>query len=223
MSSPTSSNTTTIIDVPQADAKRSMAYQVAGAVVIWFIIALGAAMSGFFKPAPGQPPMEFMVAIAIPVGLYFLTFRMSGAFRAFIRSLDPVELTMLQAWRILGSVFMVLYLYDMLPGLFAYLAGLGDVAVGLSAPFVVIKMLRHPAFAQSRGFVVWNGLGLLDFVIAVGVGTLTSGAFGTAFIGDGPTSALMSTLPLSMIPGFIVPLYILLHISALIRARAKAY
>ena len=63
----------------------------------------------------------------------------------------------------------------------------------------------------------------LGFLVAVGTGTLTSGAFGTTFLGDGPTSALMSTLPLSMIPGFIVPLYILLHLSALISAHAKAY
>lgn len=216
-------SSSTMTNVPRTNEARSMAYLAAGVLLVWFLIALGAAGSGFFRPAPGRPPMEFFVAIAIPVGLYFLTFRVSAAFRSFIRNLDPVTLTMLQSWRVLGAVFMVLYFYDMLPGLFAFPAGLGDVAIGLSAPFLVLKLLRNPGFAQSRGFVIWNALGLFDFVVAVGSGTLASGAFAGFFPGDGPTTALMSTLPLSMIPGFIVPVYILLHISALIGARAKAY
>jgi hypothetical protein len=217
------SSSTTITNASQTSDNRSILYLVAGVVLIWFAISLNAAVSGFFKPAPGEPPLGFLVAIAIPVGIYLLTFMLSATFRSFIRSLNPMTLTLLQSWRVLGSVFMVLYLYDMLPGLFAYLAGLGDVAIGLTAPFIALKLVNNPAFAQSRRFVIWNALGLFDFVVAVGSGTLTSGAFGTALLGDGPTSSLMSTLPLSMIPGFIVPLYILLHLSALISARAKAY
>ncbi len=214
---------TTMTNASQAEGNRSIAYLLIATILVWFAIALNAASSGFFKPAAGDPPLGFLVAIAIPVGLYFLTFWISASFRAFICGLDPVVLTMMQSWRVVGSVFMVLYLYNMLPGLFGYLAGLGDVAIGLSAPFIVLKLLSNPAFAQSRRFVLWHALGLFDFVVAVGVGTLTSGAFGTALTGDGPTSALMSTMPLSLIPGFVVPLYVLLHISTLISARAKAY
>jgi len=190
------------------------------AILSWFALALTAAQAGFFKPAAGQPPMEFLVSLAIPVALFALIYRLSAAFRSFIKGLDPVTLTLMQSWRVLGSVFMVLYLFDMLPAVFAYPAGLGDVAIGLTAPFVALKLLRDPDYAGSRKFVIWNGLGLFDFVLAVVSGTLASGAFGTALLGGGPTSALMSSLPLAIIPGFIVPLYILLHISALISVRS---
>ncbi len=41
--------------------------------------------------------------------------------------------TSFQAWRVAGFVFLPLLAFGHLPGLFAWPAGLGDVAVGLAA------------------------------------------------------------------------------------------
>ncbi len=211
----------------QNGKSKSIPYWIAAAVILWFAISLNAAHSGFFRATPGQPPLGFLVGIGIPVAVFFLIYTVSTAFRAFIRNLDPVTLTLIQSWRVVGSTFMILYFLDMLPAFFAYPAGLGDMAIGITAPFIALKLLRDTTYGQSRKFVIWNALGLFDFVVAVGTGTLASGTFGTFFTSDGPTTALMASLPLAMIPGFIVPLYILLHISALIgvgtRRKANAY
>ena len=108
----------------------------------------------------------------------------------------------------------------MLPGSFAWPAGLGDMAIGLTAPWVARAVARRPAFAASRTFVVWNLLGLLDFVGAVGTGTASS-ALATGAPGE-VTTGPMSQLPLVLIPGFFVPLFIVLHLVALIRSRQTA-
>lgn len=69
----------------------------------------------------------------------------------------------------IGSVFLALYAFDLLPGLFAWPAGVGDVAVGSTAPFVVLAMVRGVATWRRR--VAWlNIAGLADFVGAVGTG-----------------------------------------------------
>jgi hypothetical protein len=118
----------------------------------------------------------------------------------------------------LGEV--ALYTYGVLPGPFAWPAGLGDIAIGLTAPWVMRALQRRPEFAASKGFVVWNLLGILDLLRAMGTGTMSSllavGAAGAV------TTAPMAELPLVLIPAFLVPIFFMLHVAALIQARRLA-
>ncbi|MCH7554866.1 MAG: hypothetical protein IIC08_02535 [Proteobacteria bacterium] len=149
-----------------------------------------------------------------PVALFLGAYAGSGEFRKYILSRDIRLLTMMQSWRVIGFAFLPLYAYEVLPGLFAWPAGLGDVAIGLSAPLVVWTLMRNPDFAASRGFIVWNLLGLLDFAVAGVTSTLASGA--VAGLVSGPvTSAPMEVWPLFLFPAFIVPLFMMLHLTVL--------
>ena len=105
----------------------------------------------------------------------------------------------------------------MLPGLFAWPAGLGDIAIGVTAPWIVLALIRRPDFAWSKTFVAWNLLGLLDLVVAVGTGALSSG-LATGVAGE-ITTGPMAQLPLVLIPAYLVPIFITLHLTALLQAR----
>ncbi|MEN8197434.1 MAG: hypothetical protein ABFS30_13125, partial [Pseudomonadota bacterium] len=134
--------------------------------------------------------------------------------------LDLHLLVAMQSWRVLGGMFLGLMVYGKLPGSFAWPAGLGDVAIGIAAPFVLLALLRDPGFVRRTRFLVWNLLGLLDFVVAIGAGTLSSGMFPGL---TGPvTAAPMNAWPLSMIPGFLVPLFAMMHLAAIFQARKAA-
>ena len=150
----------------------------------------------------------------------FAVYWFSRAFRAFVLGLDLRFATAIQAWRFAGLGFIALYTYGVLPGLFAWPAGLGDIAIGLTAPWVMQGLERRAKFAASKGFVVWNLLGILDLFGAVGTGTLSSllavGAAGEI------TTAPMAELPLVLIPAFLVPIFMMLHVAALIQARRLA-
>jgi hypothetical protein len=104
-----------------------------------------------------------------------------------------------------------------LPGVFAWPAGLGDMAIGLTAPWVALTLARRPAFAASRLFVSWNLLGMLDLIAAVsnaaGNQILATGAAGQV------TVAPMSQLPLLLVPAYLVPLFFIWHLTALFQAR----
>jgi len=148
---------------------------------------------------------------------FFTLLRFSGAFRDFVLSLDLRLIAGIQAWRWAGLGFLSLYAHNVLPGFFALPAGLGDMAVGFAAPWIILSLVRDPRFAASRAFVRWNVLGILDLVVAVGLGTLgatlSSGAPGE--VSTGP----MATLPLLVIPAFLVPLFVMLHTAALLQSR----
>ena len=104
---------------------------------LWFltVLILGSLQS-FVRPA-GSLPIPILSAIAIPVLLFLSAFRFSNRFQEWILSADLRLITGVQAWRFGGFAFLVLFALKLLPAYFAWPAGLGDMAIGASAPFVV--------------------------------------------------------------------------------------
>src|SRR5205823_2127263 len=112
-------------------------------------------------------------------------------------------------------------------GLVSFLASQGAfVGSANSRPLPIFFGVTIPLavlFAASRRFVIWNILGIADFVVAVSMATLSSGAFPgiTALMGNVTTSP-MTRLPLVLIPAFMVPFFTMLHLTALFQARRLA-
>jgi hypothetical protein len=125
----------------------------------------------------------------------------------------PIEfLVGVNAVRLLGVLFILLYAVERLPAPFAPVAGWGDVAIGLAAlPVALIARRRPPGWRPT--VLAWNTLGLLDLVTAIGLGVASSpGAPFRIFFGE-PGTALMSSLPWLLIPGFLVPLLAMTHLA----------
>ena len=187
-----------------------------GALALWFALVLAAAFAGAFRVGPEDAPLPLLLAVAIPVALFAAAYSASDRFRAYILGLDLGLLTALQGWRVLGGGFLFLYAWDILPGLFAYPAGLGDMAIGVAAPFLAAAL--YTGGVSRRRLVLWNWLGLFDFVVAFTTGILTSGgAFG--LLTGAVSNAPVQQLPLLLIPAFAVPLFILVHFAALLQLR----
>lgn len=199
---------------------RSHGGLVLGAGAAWLAAALTLSLSGSLQMPAGEPPLRVLAAAGAPILAFVLWYRGSTAFRTWILGLDLRLIVMLQAWRVIGGVFLVLLAFGLLPGLFAWPAGLGDVAVGLTAPLVALALWRRPDVAASRGFLAWNLLGMFDFVVAVATGTLASGVL--PGLVHGVTAGAMSAWPLAMIPGFLVPFFAILHLVAIFQVRARA-
>ena len=192
---------------------------VAAVLALWLVAAWALGVSGVMSADAAQTFRPVLLSILVPVAAFLTAYAGSVRFRGFVMSWDIGVLTMLHHWRVLGFTFLMLYAHGVLPGLFAWPAGLGDVAIGVSAPLVVQAMARHPGFARSRAFVTFHVLGMLDFVAAGATATLASGAFPALYAGS-PTSAPMEVCPLSLFPTFIVPVFLILHLGALIQVRA---
>jgi len=199
---------------------RSPARTVALVAGLWLAAAFSLSVSDSLQTPAGAPPLRLLAAAGIPILVFVLWYRRSAAFSVWVLGLDLRLVVMLQAWRVIGGVFLVLLAFGLLPGLFAWPAGLGDVAVGLTAPLVALALWRRPDVAASRGFLAWNLLGILDFAVAVATGTVASG-LAPGLVG-GNTAVAMNAWPLSLIPGFLVPLFTILHLVAILQVRARA-
>jgi hypothetical protein len=185
---------------------------------VWFLVAALASGAGWFMPGPGQPPLGLLVGVLVPIALFAGAYAFSDGFRKYVRAGDPVLLTAVQGWRILGGIFLVMMVYGLLPAAFAVPAGWGDVAIGVTAPFVAHFLAVRGASRSARLVIAWQLLGILDLVDAVGTGAtlrLTGAAGADQMIA-------LNRLPLSLIPGFAVPLFVILHLACIAQVRARA-
>jgi hypothetical protein len=112
----------------------------AAILAIWFagIVALAAADA--FAGAPTQPPLGIFLAIVLPPLLFALLYRLSGRVRAFALAIDLRWLTAIQGWRVIGGMFLVLYVFGLLLGLLADgapHADLGELPLSIVPTFAV--------------------------------------------------------------------------------------
>ena len=188
-------------------------------LAVWLLSVVAAGAAGIFEAAPSSAPLTLLVAVVGPPLIFALVYRTSRAFRDFVLSLDLRLLTAMQSWRVIGGMFLALYAFGLLPGLFAWPAGVGDVAVGLAAPFVVLAMLRGAPTWRRRA--AWlNIAGLVDFAGAIGTGIVTSNS-SLGLMADGAPRASMGALPLSLVPTFGVPLWTIFHVISFLQLRHR--
>ena len=182
----------------------------------WFVLVLLLGVNKFFVAPQGLPPLSLLVAATAPIVLFLLSISLSSSIRERALSANLKIAIAVQAWRLGGYSFLILYTHGYLPGYFAWPAGVGDMIIGATAPWVLARM-SDSNFAHTRTFVAWNVLGILDLVVAVGMGALGSLLIGNP-AGAFPT-AIMSEMPLVLIPTFFVPTFVVLHLIALLQAR----
>ncbi|HEU5337387.1 MAG TPA: hypothetical protein VFU27_15570 [Terriglobales bacterium] len=187
----------------------------AGLLAAWFSLAVIAGGLGVFASnALFHLPLPLGLAVMLPIIVFSVWMASSAGFRQFLLSLDSRLLTLVQTWRIAGFVFLVLATYGILPRLFAFSAGWGDIAVGVTAPLAAGYLAR----GQHRaGFIAWQLFGLADLTNAIVMGVLSS-AGPIGILAHGASTAPMAVLPLSLIPTFAVPLLAILHIICIAQA-----
>jgi hypothetical protein len=211
----------TAIIFPQSESQPSgaggirLAVSIALAVWLLLVVSLGAA--GAFVGRPGTPPLLLGIGVAAPLVFFFAWQRLSPSFRAFVLTLDLRLIAGLHAWRWAGLGFLFLYAYHVLPAVFALPAGLGDMAVGFVAPWIVLALVRQRGFAARGRFILWNILGILDLLSALSIGAVN--AFLATGVPGQVSTVPMATLPLLLIPGFLVPFFLMLHAVALMQSR----
>lgn len=185
---------------------------ITGLVVVWFVAVLSAAALHLFENGSGRFGGGVALAALAPLLVFSVSFAASEGFRKFAFSLNPRVLTSVQVGRIVGFTFVLLEARNVLPAIFAFPAGYGDMFIGVTAGFAAWK-LAEPAHRGT--FILWQALGILDLVTAVSLGT-TAGLLDP----HGPSMVAMTVLPLSLIPTFFVPLFTMLHVVCIGQARA---
>ena len=180
----------------------------------WLMLSGFLARAGVYRQDPGEGMPWFLVAVAGTLIALLLATRIPLIFRILADPGTPVRLALPHSLRVVGVSFLIVMALGHLPAAFAMSAGLGDIAIGMAAPFVALQLARGTGRA---GAVLFNVLGILDLVVA---GTLGFLLF--RLVEVTPSTALLFLLPLALIPTVAVPLAITLHIVSLRRLRTAA-
>ncbi len=187
-------------------------FLISGVVLfIWFGGVVWLGKLGFFAKNPLFAP-NILLAFLI---LFDILRRLlsSTAIKNFVESVSIPLLTVIQTYRIMGYVFFTLYQQQLLPAIFAFPAGIGDIIVGVTAPIVAIIYFLKKPYAKQTVFI-WNIIGIIDLIIALGVGILVFPR-PVQFIPMAISTEQFSLYPLVMIPLFAVPISLVLHLIGL--------
>ncbi len=182
---------------------------------VWFVLVviLAATRALYYEHGLGTPGLG--LAVALPIAILCITVARIKSLREGFHQVSLSLLVGVHTVRLLGITFIVLYAAGRLPAPFAPVAGWGDIFVGLTAP--LIAWLVHRQGANARPIVwIWNIVGIVDLIVAVGLGA-TSSPSPLRLIFAEPSSAIMTTLPWLLIPGFLVPLLFTVHIGIFVR------
>jgi hypothetical protein len=184
-------------------------------IVLWLLLTTTLAKQGIFEPIETKFNPILPVLLLGVFGSYFL-FTKWKVFKILLSSIPVAWLVIIQCFRILGGSFLVLYTQKLLPPQFALPAGIGDVLIGAHALLVAWALHNKrkwaPTFARW-----WCYLGILDLIIAVTMGALTSPSIlhNLITVPFETNNLLIGKYPLVMIPIFRVPFAITLHLLVL--------
>lgn len=180
-------------------------------VFVWLVVAAIVGATGVLRQSPIPPP-------AIAVGLTIvalLVVRLSRGAREAVQQIGPGPLVLFHVVRIAaGAYFLVLGARDVIPREFTTPAGWGDIVVGIAAIWVLLRCLPVRTPWQRWAFYLWNVAGLLDILAVIGNAIrlyLRDPAFVEPFM----------SLPLAILPTFVVPIVIVSHVLLFSWARSR--
>jgi hypothetical protein len=177
---------------------------------MWMALVWYLAVTGTFHVTPGAARLPRLpVAIFLPVIIALPALLWSRPVAKLLDATPASWLIALQVYRVFGGIFLVNWLSGNVAGIFAWPAGIGDVATGIAALPVALAVGSGTASGHRAG-LWWNVFGLVDFAVAITMGFLTSpGPF--QYFGFNIPVSQAGTYPTVMIPAFAVPSSILLH------------
>ncbi|MFB3106877.1 MAG: hypothetical protein ACE1ZA_18405 [Pseudomonadales bacterium] len=175
------------------------------ALPLWLGIAVVLGASGRIETL--QPPAPQLVLVALTAGTLAALWLVQSL-RAWVQVVDVRWLVGFHLTRFVGVYFLLLYRQGELPYAFAVPGGWGDIVVAALA--MVLIATGPPHGSRRRIFLAWNVLGLIDILFVVA--TATRLAFANPL-----SMAALLRFPLSLLPTFVVPLVIAIHVVLFVR------
>lgn len=183
----------------------------------WVLVTAALAGAHVYRFESDATKPGLALGFAVPVVGLLLLSRLPVARRVLASPQILSRLTQPHGARVGGLIFLIALALGELPAAFALPAGLGDIAIGLAAPWVARGLRDGNGTRRAFWF---NVAGLVDFAVAFSIGFL-GGPGRTQLLHLTPTTEQISVLPLVLIPTAGVPLLLALHVISLAKLRAR--
>lgn len=184
---------------------RTVAVVAVGVLLVWVAASWLLAYDDVYQSGPWGP-VAFLVALAALLA----STRIPVVSRVLAAPDASANLVRAQSFRVVGVLFLIMTCIGRAPALFAIPTGLGDLMVGLTAPWVARALARGTG---RRAAVRFNVLGIVDYAVALVTGMVSS------LVAAGSADAAVGGLPLVLIITTAGPLGAAMHIMSLRRLR----
>jgi hypothetical protein len=193
-----------------APSRRTGVTAAAGIVLVaWYALIWALAVHGAFLARSSGFTLAIPSAVDLPLLLSFIVLRRLDVVRRLLDATPVPWLIGIQAYRVFGGIFILETIRGRIPPEFALPAGIGDMLTGVLAALLAWRLVRRPETPASAVYA-WNALGILDLVIALTLGVLTSpGRFHVLALAN--PNLGVGSYPNVMIPAYAVPLSLILH------------
>ncbi len=153
------------------------------------------------------PLLAFLLVVVSNLNLY----------QTILQNTPLESLVQVHLFRLIGVFFLITNAYGAIPTKFAYIAGIGDIAVALTSIFVAKAIINKKTYAKPLT-ITWNIFGVLDIV-----SVLTTAIITTKLALDTGSQGVVgiANFPFCLIPAFAPATIIFLHLSIFRKLRSK--
>jgi len=165
-----------------------------------------ASLNGLFEQI--MLPPKIVLCTTLPLALFLVFIFNTKSCKKANKLLPLHNLVGVHIFRLIGSTFLILLMYDLLPKPFAIFAGTGDLITAISSVFVVKAIRNNKPYAKRLTYL-WNTFGMVDIVITSAMAIIfTKISIDTNVMGV----EFLAQFPFCFIPAFAPPTIIFLHL-----------
>src|SRR5215217_3098900 len=115
----------------------------------WLVVSGLLARAGVYRQDPGEVVPWLLVVFTATLTALLLATRIPIVSRIVADPGTPMRLALPHTLRVVGVLFLIVMAQGHLPAVFALPAGLGDIAIGVAAPFVALQLARGTGHAGA--------------------------------------------------------------------------
>jgi hypothetical protein len=188
------------------NSARNIQLSIFGFYILYLVYTSILALNGVFYT--NSIPPKVMVFTAIPLAI--LLFAIVGNTKLFKKLLHSIRLESfiaMHVFRLVGTFFILLYFYHLLPRAFAFSSGIGDIITAIIA-LPVAKMVSKGKPGSLLVAFAWNIFGTLDIIVLLVIAIHNAiNSAGTAIPGE----LEMTIFPFVWFPAFAPATILFLH------------
>lgn len=188
--------------------QRKMLSRSLGVLIIWFFLIAFLSLSGIMQRYAWHSANIMLVLMPPVLAVFMIAFSRRGGI--LLKHIPLSGLTYLQSFRVVVEVLMwMLFLNEQLPVHMTFEGRNYDILAGLTAPVVALTLSKNKIV-----MIFWNLFSLALLLNIFITGILSAPTPFQQFFAE-PGTAILMKFPFVLLPAFLVPIALLLHLLSL--------
>lgn len=189
-------------------------FLVLGAITIWLVLLALIAQTGFLQNFMAMPP--HLLIIILPALITVFVLNSSKKILQLLQHISLKSLIYIQTFRILMEfILWLLYKDNIIPIQMTFEGYNYDILIGISAFIVAYYYgVGIEMFNQKWFLISWNIAGITLLVNIVIIAILSTPSPFRQFMNE-PANTVVAYFPFVWLPGFVVPVALMMHLFAL--------